>query len=248
MAGATGAFIVAAAFLTALLSGVFGMAGGLVLMGALAFVLPVSAAFVTHGILQLVANGWRAILHRAHIRWGVIAFYGAGSVTAALLVHAVAFVPSRPLLFLMLGLVPMLIWLPRTWLSLDAGRPPQAVACGFAVTGLNLVAGVAGPALDLFFVRTELSRHEIVSTKAASQVLAHGAKIAVYGAPLLAAGGQGMPQWWVFALSIPFSVVGTTLGGRILDRLSDRGFKRATALLVTAIGCLYLLKAIQSWQ
>lgn len=33
------------------------MAGGLVLMGALALLLPVSAAFVTHGILQLVANG-----------------------------------------------------------------------------------------------------------------------------------------------------------------------------------------------
>ena len=55
-------FLVATAFVTAALSGVFGMAGGLVLMGALALVLPVSAAFVTHGILQLVANGWRAIL------------------------------------------------------------------------------------------------------------------------------------------------------------------------------------------
>ena len=45
-------FIIAMAFVTATLSGVFGMAGGLVLMGALALVLPVSAAFVTHGVLQ----------------------------------------------------------------------------------------------------------------------------------------------------------------------------------------------------
>ena len=56
-------FLVCTAFLTATLSGVFGMAGGHVLMGALAFVLPVQAAFVTHGVLQLVSNGWRAILH-----------------------------------------------------------------------------------------------------------------------------------------------------------------------------------------
>lgn len=50
------------AFATALLSGIFGMAGGLVLMGALALLLPISAAFVTHGIIQTIANGWRAIL------------------------------------------------------------------------------------------------------------------------------------------------------------------------------------------
>ena len=31
----------------------------------LALVLPVSAAFVTHGLLQLVSNGWRVVLHVA---------------------------------------------------------------------------------------------------------------------------------------------------------------------------------------
>ena len=61
-------FVICLAFVTATLSGVFGMAGGLILMGGLALVLPVSAAFVTHGMLQLVANGWRAVLHRRHVR------------------------------------------------------------------------------------------------------------------------------------------------------------------------------------
>ncbi|HEY2357778.1 MAG TPA: sulfite exporter TauE/SafE family protein, partial [Phenylobacterium sp.] len=69
----TGVFIVVSAFLTAALSGVFGMAGGLALKGALALVLPVSAVFVTHGLLQLVANAWRAILHRKHVVWRIVA-------------------------------------------------------------------------------------------------------------------------------------------------------------------------------
>ncbi|HZV18275.1 MAG TPA: hypothetical protein VFF84_06230 [Sphingobium sp.] len=67
MAGAVGAAIVLTALVTAFLSGIIGMAGGLVLMGALALLLPVSAAFVTHGILQLVANGWRAAPHHRHV-------------------------------------------------------------------------------------------------------------------------------------------------------------------------------------
>lgn len=57
------------AFVTALLSGIFGMAGGLVLMGALVLLFPVSAAFVTHGIIQIVSNGWRALLNRRDIVW-----------------------------------------------------------------------------------------------------------------------------------------------------------------------------------
>jgi hypothetical protein len=76
---------------------------------------------------------------------------------------------------------------------------------------VNLVAGVSGPLLDVFFVRAELSRHAVVATKAATQSLAHLAKVAVYGAAL-SAGGTGVP-WLVVLLGVPLSVLGTALGG-----------------------------------
>jgi len=240
-----GGLVVAMAFVTALLSGVFGMAGGLLLMGALALALPVSAAFVTHGLLQLVANGWRAILHRRHVRWDIVGWYALASLLAGLAVALLAFTPSKPLLFLLLGLVPGLTWLPQRWIDLDAARPPQAFLSGLTVTGLNLTAGVAGPLLDIFFVRTELSRHAIVATKAATQVFAHLAKILVYGAPLIASGAKGLPPWPVFALAVPLSMAGTFAGGMILDRMSDVNFKRWTRWIVTAVGGLYLVQAAQ---
>ena len=247
MSSATAAFLILTAFLTALLSGIFGMAGGLVLMGAMALVLPVSAAFVTHGLLQLVANGWRAVLHRRHIAWPVLWNYALASAVAAAIVAAIGFVPSKPVLFLLLGLVPMLVWVPKSWLQLDASRTPHALASGFLVTGLNLSAGVAGPLLDIFFVRTSLNRHQIVATKAATQIFSHLAKIIVYGAPLLVGGGGAMPPWWVFALAIPASMLGTTAGGWVLDRLSDANFKRWTAWIVTTIGLFYLYQAWTIW-
>lgn len=242
---AAGAFLIVTAFFTATLSGIFGMAGGLVLMGTLAFVLPVSAAFVTHGILQLVANGWRAILHRQHVSWPIIFNYALASIAAGLVVMAISFTPSRPALFLMLGLVPMLVWLPRRWIELDASKRPHALTSGFLVTLVNLTAGVAGPLLDIFFVRTALTRHQIVATKAATQVFSHLAKIVVYGAPLLDAGGGTLPSWRVFALAIPASMLGTVVGGQVLDRISDVNFKRWTAWIVTGIGAIYLFKAAQ---
>ena len=249
MPGATAAFIIASAILTAALSGVFGMAGGLVLMGALALVLPVSAAFVTHGVLQLVANGWRAILHRQQISWPILRSYILASALAAGLLSVIAFTPSQALVFLLLGLVPLLVWLPKNWLHLDAAKAPHALLSGFLVTNLNLTAGVAGPLLDVFFVRTKLSRHQIVATKAATQVFSHLAKILVYGAPLIVAGQTAsLPPPWVFALAIPVSMVGTAAGGWVLDRMSDVNFKRWTAWIVTAIGLFYLIQAAHFWS
>jgi uncharacterized membrane protein YfcA len=259
MSALSSVLLLITAFFTATLSGIFGMAGGLVLMGALALLLPVSAAFVTHGILQMVSNGWRALLHRRYVVWRIVASYAAASVVAGAAILAIGLIPSRHVLFLLLGLVPMLVWLPKHWLQLDASKPIQAFLSGFLVTGLNLSAGVAGPLLDIFFVRTALTRHQIVATKAATQVFSHLLKILVYGVPLLLAvrhagaddgaapAAAGMPAWWVFAIAIPLSMLGTNLGGWVLDRMSDTNFKRWTAWIVTTIGLFYLYQAWTIW-
>ena len=237
-----GAFVVLAAFVTATVSGVLGMAGGLLLMGALLLVLPATTAFVAHGLLQLVSNGWRTVLHRRHVSRHVLGWYALGSVSAALALAAVRYAPSKPLTYLFLGLVPLLVWLPKDVLRLDATRPAHAVAAGLAVTSVNLVAGVAGPLLDVFFVRTSLGRHAVVATKAATQVLSHTAKVVVYGGPLLSGGGADLPVL-VLLLAVPLSMLGTVVGGRLLDRLSDASFRTATRWVVTAVGVTYLVQA-----
>jgi len=242
---AAAVFLIVAAFVTAAISGVFGMAGGLMLKGALALVLPVSATFVAHGLLQLVANGWRAVLHRKFLDWRIIGLFAAGSAVAGVVMAFIAVEPSKATLYLLMGLVPGLLWIPKDWLSLDAARPPQALACGVAVTGLNLTAGVAGPLLDIFFVRTALTRHQIVATKAGTQVFSHLAKVLVYGAPLVAVNGKGLPPWWVFALAIPLSMLGTVVGGRALERMDDTNFKRMSRWIVTVTGIVYLIGAAQ---
>ena len=45
------------------------MLGGLILMGVLASLLPVGAAMVLHGLIQLTSNGYRAWLNRKDIQW-----------------------------------------------------------------------------------------------------------------------------------------------------------------------------------
>jgi uncharacterized protein len=238
--------LLAIVLLTATISGVFGMAGGLILMGALTFLLPVSAAMVTHGAVQIVSNGWRAVLHRRHLSWRIVGLYALGSGAAAAVLALVAYAPSKAWVYLLLGLIPALAWLPKDLLRLDAARPAHAFACGLGVTGLNVAAGVAGPLLDVFFVRTALTRHQIVATKAATQVLSHLAKIVFYGAPFLfASETTGLPPLWFFLAAAPLAMLGGEIGARVLDRMNDVNFLKWTRWIVSAVGVVYLIQAAQ---
>ena len=101
MSAMTTLALLAVVLLTATISGVFGMAGGLMLMGALTLVMPVAAAMVTHGAVQLVSNGWRAVLHSKHIAWPIIVFYGLGSAIAAGLLALVTYEPTKAWVYLL---------------------------------------------------------------------------------------------------------------------------------------------------
>jgi len=238
----TALVILIAVFLTSALSAMLGMAGGLVLMGVLALILPVPAAMVAHGMVQSVSNGWRAVLLRRYVLWRALGLYLAGSAVAALALFSVQIVLERAWLLVVLGLVPLLVWLPAGRWTLDASRPVHAIAAGVLVTGLNVVAGVSGPLLDVFFQNTDADRRAIVATKAATQVAAHGVKVAYYAAPALLASPAGLQ--WIILAALPLSVAGTTLGARVLAHISEADFRRWTKRVVTLIGLIYLAMGV----
>ncbi|WP_300556764.1 TSUP family transporter [Maricaulis sp.] len=231
-----------ATFITATISGIFGMAGGLVLMGVLALLLPVSSAMVVHGAIQSVSNGWRAVILHQWINWRILAIYLTGSALAAGLLLWLTFELDAAWLFIALGLVPGFVWIPKHLLHLDAARPHHAIACGFTVTGLNVVAGVSGPLLDVFFAETDADRRAIVATKAATQVVSHGVKIGYYILPALTAGVLPAAHWLL--LAAPLAILGTTLGTRVLNLMSDIQFRQWTKWIVSVIGLIYILRGI----
>ncbi len=232
-------WLVVAAFGTATLSGIFGMAGGILLMGVYAALLPVATAMVLHGATQLVSNGMRALVLWREIHWRSVRFYLVGALFAFALLWCVRFVPNQLVVFLGLGLSPFVArLLPARWLDFE--RPNGAVLCGFQVAALNLTVGAAGPLLDVAFVETRLSKHQIVATKAITQVFSHLLKL-VYFAPLMS-GREVAPE---LLLSILCStVLGTWTGTRILERLSDLRFRAMSRMIVYAIGMFYLYKAV----
>ena len=74
--------ITLSAFATSVLSGIVGMAGGMVLMFVLISVLPVSSAMILHAATQVTANGSRAWMLREHMLWRLLLPYLLGSAVA----------------------------------------------------------------------------------------------------------------------------------------------------------------------
>jgi uncharacterized membrane protein YfcA len=236
-----GAALLLAVFLTSTLSGIFGMAGGLILLAILLLLLPVGTAIAVQGAIQLIANGSRAWLSRAYIDWRVLSIMALGLVSVGAILFILRYTPDLATVYIAIGLLPILLWIPQSWLALDASKPVHAFVCGFLGGGINLAVGVAGPTIDMFFIRTAMDRRTIIATKAAAQVINHAGKIVFYWQATTLLTGL---DWAIVAVAAPFAVLGSGAGHWVLQRLSDANFKSWTRLLVTAIGIYYLIRGL----
>jgi len=233
------AILAAGVVVTSFLSGIFGMAGGMILMGLLLAIMPLPAAMVLHAVTQMTSNGWRAWLWRAHIEWRIFWRFAAGSLLAAAVFAVVAVIPPKGIALIILGLTPFLAMALPQHARLNVAKPAHAVAGGAVCMALQLLAGVSGPILDTFFVQSGLGRHGIVSTKAAVQTLGHAMKLVYFGTALAVIGEGGLSPM-IFVVAIALAVVGTQSSRFVLDRLSDTQFKRWSRAIIVTLSVVYL--------
>jgi uncharacterized membrane protein YfcA len=225
---------------TSFLSGIFGMVGGLILMGILLMLLPVPLAMSLHAITQMASNGWRAWLWRAHVKWTVLPGYLLGAAVAFTLFAWIAISPPTAAVYLALGTLPFAAAaLPRRW-ALDIERRGAPTLVGFLVMGLSVFAGVSGPVLDIFFVRTALDRRAIVATKAVTQTIGHCLKLAYFSLVIGTDPEDPVLPLAIYAAAVGTALIGTSGARVVLDRLSNRAFLRWSRRLVLGVGAAYL--------
>ncbi|MGC2777544.1 MAG: sulfite exporter TauE/SafE family protein, partial [Bradyrhizobium sp.] len=217
---------------TAFLSGLFGMAGGLILIGVLLAIMPLPAAMVLHAITQMASNGWRAVLWRRHIRWRPVAVYLVGCALALGLWSLVRYVPDKPAALLLLGVTPFMARLMPAHLRPDPDSIWQGAIYGTICMGLMLMTGVSGPLLDTFFLGARFDRRSIVATKATCQVASHLTKLIYFGGII----DQAASVDPVLALvAVAASMLGTTLARRLLEAMSEQQFRVWANRIITAV-------------
>src|SRR5215470_5387421 len=225
---------------TSFIAGVFGLAGGMILLGVLLIWFDVATAMVLFSGLQFAANVSRVTLWRKFILWPVFWQFVAGGCVAFGLMRLIAFIPDKATVYLMLGAMPFCVEaLPKSWRpNIEWRHVPYA--SGFLTTIVLLIAGSGGLFLDVFFQKSELDRKTTVATKAICHTFGHVFRIG-YFAPL-GANTDVLPPWAI-AGAVVLAVGATMLAPLVLNRMTDHGFRQWTRAIILAVGTTYLLRA-----
>ncbi len=236
------AFLGLSILATSFISGVFGMAGGLILLGVCLILLDVAPAMVLHGTTQLAANAWRSVLWRESIVWPILWGYLAGTTAVYLVMRYFAFLPSKPMIYIIIGILPFATeLLPQRWTP-DIQKRGAPASAGAIVSFFQILAGVAGNIVDVFFQNSKLDRRQIVATKSATQAGGHVFRVLYFGS-FSEAFATPIPAW-IFIAAIALAMLGTTLAGKALQRMSEAGFRRYSRWIIHTIAVVFLARGL----
>ena len=225
---------------TAFLSGIFGMAGGLILIGVLLALMPVPEAMALHAVTQMASNGWRGLLWWRHIRPGAAVGYLLGCAVALAGWSLFRYVPDKAIAMLFLGLMPFAVRLLPVRFKPDAERLDHGIVYGAICMSSMLLTGVVGPLIDSFFLGGKLGRREIVATKAFCQIAGHTAKLFYF----TAFAAQATIDGTMMVVAIACSIIGTTVARRFLEAMSDTQFRTWTWHIITVVCGFYVLQGL----
>jgi uncharacterized membrane protein YfcA len=223
---------------TSFLSGVFGMAGGMILLGVLLNYFDVATGMILFSIIQLFANGWRALQWRGYVLWPIFFWYVLGSIISFAVMWTIAFVPDKATVYLALGLLPFLIE------ALPAAARPNIewrgvpFLTGIMTTVVQILSGVGGLFLDIFFQKSMLDRKTTNATKAVTQSYSHVVRAVYFGS---LSGIADVPLW-ATGPGILLAIAGTSLAPLVIERMTDHGYRQWTRSLIFAVSLVYLAR------
>lgn len=227
---------------TSFISGIFGMAGGLILLGMLLFFLDVIPAMVLFAFTQMTANGWRATLWRKYVHWGIVWRYLVGAIAMFFIMRWLAFLPNKAFIYICLGVAPFLADLLPQRFAPDITKPGAPYICGFILLFFQLIAGGAGNILDVFFQKSELDRRDVVATKAVTQTAGHILRLVYFGS-FASAIDMSLP-WWIYAGAVCFAILGTSLAASVLQAMSNANFRVWSRRIIYTVSGTFLVRGL----
>ena len=235
--------LIIAAFLTSMLSAIIGMGGGITLLGVMAIIMPEGYLVVAyHGIIQLVSNVTRLTVYRQHIDTKIVKKYFSGIIPglilAALIIYfLMQFYKVSSADQIQIDYLKPLIGIYIIWfLYLKKKKKIQSdrifLLMGILSGLVTVFIGAAGPLIAPFFIDRNLSKENIVATKAACQAIGHIGKIPIF---IYFFDVNYFHHWHVLLPLVISVYFGTIIGKRYLGKLSEQLFSRLFRFVLTLI-------------
>ncbi|MFK7896850.1 MAG: sulfite exporter TauE/SafE family protein [Myxococcota bacterium] len=228
--------------ITAAVSAVLGMAGGIMLLTVMLLYLDPLIAIPVHALVQLASNSSRSVIHAKQIRFDLFFPFMLLVVPAGFLTLPLATRVPADTLRLAIGVFVLIATWRKSWLLLGINLDRVPLKPRFALVGagsgaLGPLIGATGPFIAPFFLGIGLSRFELIGTKAACQAATHLAKIGLFGFA-----GFAFAEYGWLTLAMAASVVGGTfLGTKVLHQITDDRFTQLykVALTLVALRLMY---------
>ena len=208
MTPASLALIGATIVLSSFISGVFGMAGGMVLLGVLLVYFDVATGMVLFSIIQLAHQRLaRAALAAVRAAGRSSGWYVAGAVLAFAVMRYIAYVPNKAMVYILLGLMPFSVEVLPASMRPNIEWRGVPFITGILTTVIQFMAGVGGLFLDIFFQKSSLDRKTTNATKAITQTFSHMLRAAYFGS----LAGIGELRFSMWAPAVVLALVGAML-------------------------------------
>jgi uncharacterized protein len=233
----------AVAVLTSVVSGVMGMAGGMLLLAVMLLKLEPAVAIPVHGMVQLVSNASRAFFLRKYVAWRAVwRFVWPLLPGGALGIWLLGYVPASGSRIAIGLFVLASTWL-KSFFSIGKGVfAERALPVGGALVGFfSTLVGATGPLLGPFVLALDLGSQVTIATLASCQIFQHASKVLLFGLRGFEFGGYLLPCLGLSACAIAGSAIGT----RLLDRLPERTFKVTVKLVLSALALHQLYVGIR---
>lgn len=223
--------LMAGALVTAAVSGMTGMAGGVIFLSLIASVMEAGLTVPLHAAVQLVGNLSRLLFFMRHIRWKVAGFFILGMLPGAIIGISVFRMLNEHVIKLSMGFfILAMVFVPLEKRE-RRGRYEVFLPVGFMAGLLGIFFGSAGPLTARFFLRGDISKEELVGTKAVCQALTHLVKIPLFGLIGINVFQFGM----VLVYLALMMVAGTFIGMKSLHRISEPSFRKIFKALLTML-------------
>lgn len=236
--------LIAFSYITSAVSATFGLGGGVMMLVAMASIMPALAVIPVHGAVQVGSNGGRAWMLKEHINWSIFKYFLIGSVIGAALASQIVVALPRDVLRLILGLfVLYIVWGPKpTKREIgDAAYIPVGIGTTFA----SMFVGATGLLIGAFMPPGKLGRMTTVTMQAICAMIQHALKIVVFG--LL---GFAFWEWVPLVLAmIATGFLGTFTGKALLEKIPEKAFGWLFKTLLTILSIrLISLAGLELWQ
>ena len=240
------------AFATSILSAVIGMGGGVTLLGIMTILIPEGYMVVAlHGVIQLVSNSTRTAVYRQHVHKLIIKQFTLGVIPglgcAALIVFGLIqyFDITSASQFKVDFLKPLIGIYILWFLYLRKKMKFTSDSLFFWMGGLSglvtVFIGAAGPLIAPFFIDRDLTKENVVATKAACQAVGHLGKIPIF---ILFFEVNYLRQWPVLLPLVMAVYFGTRIGKKFLGSLSPDLFKKLFKIALTLIAIRLVIAEI----